>query len=89
MPSLIYTEGFVDDMAQVELASKRQEIFRYTDLLSEFPELGSRNVAKSIVETYGDFVRKLVVKPFLIIYEYHADEDTVYILGLDHQRAAW
>ncbi len=89
MPSLIYTEGFADDMAQVELASKRQEIFRHTDLLSEFPELGSRNLPRSIVQTYGDSVRKLAVKPFLIIYEYREDEDIVYILGLDHQRAAW
>ncbi len=89
MPSLIYTEGFTDDMAQVALASKRQEIFRYTDLLSELPELGSRNLPESIVRIYGGSVRRLAAKPFLVIYEYREDEDAAYILGLDHQKAAW
>ena len=89
MPNLMYTEGFTDDMAQVALASKRQEIFHYTDLLSEFPELGSRNLPESIIQTYGNSIRKFVVRPFLVIYEYREAEDAVYILGLDHQRAAW
>ena len=89
MPELMYTEGFIEDVVQVELESKRKEIFGITDLLSDFPELGSNNLPASIFDCYGGSVRKLAVRPFFIIYEYRESEDAVYLLGLDHQRAAW
>ena len=89
MPELMYTEGFIEDIEQVELESKRKEIFGITDLLSDFPELGSNNLPASIFDCYGGSVRKLAVRPFFIIYEYRESEDAVYLLGLDHQRAAW
>ena len=37
-------------------------------LLSENPELGSRNVRPSLLERYGDGVRKLPVSNFVIVY---------------------
>ena len=89
MPELMYTEGFIEDIVQVELESKRKEIFGITDLLSDVPELGSNNLPASIFDCYGGSVRKLAVRPFFIIYEYRESEDAVYLLGLDHQRAAW
>lgn len=89
MPELMYTEGFIEDIVQVELESKRKEIFGITDLLSDFPELGSNNLPASIFDCYGGSVRKLAVRPFFIIYEYRESEDAVYLLGLDHQRATW
>lgn len=89
MPELMYTEGFIEDIVQVELESKRKAIFGITDLLSDFPELGSNNLPASIFDCYGGSVRKLAVRPFFIIYEYRESEDAVYLLGLDHQRAAW
>ena len=89
MPELMYTEGFIEDIVQVELESKRKEIFGITDLLSDFPELGSNNLPASIFDCYGGSLRKLAVRPFFIIYEYRESEDAVYLLGLDHQRAAW
>lgn len=89
MPELMYTEGFIEDIVQVELESKRKEIFGITDLLSDFPELGSNNLPASIFDCYGGSVRKLAVRPFFIIYEYRESEDAVYLLGLDYQRAAW
>ena len=89
MPELMYTEGFIEDIVQVELESKRKEIFGITDLLSDFPELGSNNLPASIFDCYGGSVRKLAVRPFFIIYADRESEDAVYLLGLDHQRAAW
>lgn len=89
MPELIYTQGFVEDLARVQLASKREEIFGHIDLLADFPELGSANVPESIMQSYGIRIRRLAANPFLIIYEYREDEDAVYLLGLDHQRTAW
>ena len=79
MPELMYTEGFIEDIVQVELESKRKEIFGITDLLSDFPELGSNNLPASIFDCYGGSVRKLAVRPFFIIYEYRESEDAVYL----------
>ena len=58
MPELMYTEGFIEDIVQVELESKRKEIFGITDLLSDFPELGSNNLPASIFDCYGGSVEK-------------------------------
>lgn len=88
MSELIYTDGFVADVAQIPFESERDEIKRHVDLLSGFPELGPSTLPRPLVEQYGGTVRKLVVSPFLIVYEYHEDEDAVYLLGLIHQRSA-
>lgn len=88
MARLVYTEGFVDDLARVERASKRDEIFHYAAMLADFPKAGSPNVAASVVEEYGSALRKLAVRPFLVVYEYREDEDAVYFLGLVHQKKA-
>ena len=89
MPKISYTEQFVADASQIRLASKRAEVKKSIDLLSELPELGSRNLAEYIVRAYGTGVRKLVVKPFDVIYEYDEGDDEVRVLALLHQRAAW
>ncbi len=88
MASLVYTEGFVDDVARVELPSKRAEIFHYAAMLADFPEAGSPNVAASVADEFGNGIRKLAVRPFLIVYEYREVDDAVYFLGLVHQKRA-
>ena len=89
MPEIVYTERFARDYMDVKLESKQNEIIKAIDLLSELPELGSRNLAEYIVHTYGTGVRKLVVNPFDVIYEYDEGDDEVRVLALLHQRAAW
>lgn len=88
MASIIFAEAFIEDMTGVSLASKRAEIMQNIALLEHFPEIGSGLVPSSIRASYGSAVRKLVVNPFDIIYEYHVEVDTVHVLGLIHQRAA-
>lgn len=89
MARLVYADAFVDGMTSVQLESKRDEILGKTDLLASFPELGSTLLPKSIREKYGNDVRKLVAAPFDIVYEYDSQNDTVHILGLVHQCAAY
>ena len=89
MPELVFTEGFIEDARVVALEGKLAEIRGTIDLLGNFPELSSRNLPAFISQLYGDQIRKLVVKPFLVIYEYRPTEDAVYVLGLDHERVAW
>lgn len=86
MPKLIYAEQFIEDMTGVRPESKRDEISSAIDLLSP-PELGSRNLPNSIQLKYGKNVRKFVIDPFDIIYEYLPEANEVHVLALVPQRA--
>ena len=86
MAKLVYSNAFIEDMTAVELASKRDEIFDRIDLLSDFPDLGSTNIPESIRSRFGTSVRKLVIAPFDVVYEYDQTTESVNILGLMHQR---
>ena len=88
MANVVFAEAFIEDMAGVALARKRTEIMRSVALLEHVPEIGSGIVPASIRKAYGTSVRKLIVNPFDIIYEYHPSDDTVHVLGLIHQRTA-
>ena len=89
MARLVYADAFIEDMTAVELSSKRDEIFDKIDLLSDFPDLGSANIPTSIRLRFGSSVRKLVVSPFDVVYEHDQASDSVNVLGLVHQRAAF
>lgn len=89
MTELVYTASFLEDMLSVELESKEEEIFSLCDLLAENPGLGSANLPLSIRQRYGEQVSKLVASPFDVVYEHDMMSDTVFLLGLVHQRASW
>ena len=89
MPEIRYTEQFIEDAASVRLPAKRQELRGRIEQLADFPEIGSANLPESVVRQYGGNVRKLVVNPFIVIYEIDGEDDAVNVLGLIHQRAAW
>ena len=88
MTEVLYASSFFDEMAQVETKRVRDNIMDATDLLAVIPEMGSTNLPASIVEKYGDDVRKLVVSPFLVLYKL-LDDDRVLVLGVMHNRAAY
>ncbi len=88
MAEVIFTEGFMDDVHLVQREEKLDEILDRIALLKENPELGSTLLPQSIRRRFGSHVRKLVVSPFDVIYEYLPQDDAVVVLGLIHQRAA-
>ena len=88
MMELAFSNRFFDDTEGFELEAKQDEILNAIDLLSSVPEMGSRRVPASIEQEFGPCVRKLVVKPFLVIFEIIADEGLLYMHGLVHQRQA-
>lgn len=89
MTRIIYTERFLQDMGQVELQSKQNEIYDCIDLLLSVPSLGSNRLPRAIREEFGDTVRKMSVAPFLVIYEYMDNGDLILVHGLVHQRKAF
>lgn len=89
MAEIVFTEGFMADAAVVQLESKMDEILDRIALLESSPELGASILPASIRRRYGPQARKLVVRPFDIIYDYLPAEDCVVVLTLIHQRGAW
>ena len=84
MAEIVFTEGFMADAAIVE----REEKLDTIALLEDAPEIGSAILPASIRRRYGSQVRKLVVRPFDIIYDYLPKDDAVVVLTLIHQRGA-
>ena len=71
------------------MSNRPGRLLIFIEQLADFPKLESANLPASIVEKYGPHVRKLIVDPFLVVYEIDTTAEVVYILGLIHQRAAW
>ena len=88
MAEIVFTEGFLADAAIVEREEKLDEILGTIELLEDTPEIGSAILPASIRRRYGPQVRKLVVQPFDIIYDYLPKDDAVVVLALIHQRGA-
>lgn len=85
---VVFTHGFERDVAaKVGHASKRKEIVDVAMLVADMPALGSTNVPASVIDKYGDGVRKAVVSPFLIVYELQDGEARM--MGLLHEREAY
>ena len=88
MMQLAFASRFFDDMDSVRLESKQDEIMDAVALLPTIPEMGSRRVPDSILDEFGDNVRKLVVSPFLVVYEIMEQESFIFVHGLIHERQA-
>lgn len=89
MSALIYTEGFIEDMTHVDQELKREELFRAAELVAQLPDIGSKRITQHSKELFGENIRKFVVSPFLLIYRYEPDTDTVYILSLMREFQAY
>lgn len=85
---MVYTDGFLDDAAAVWSDRVQGRLERMLRAIEAFPEIGSPDIPASIQATYVPRVRKAVVEPFDLIYEYDLDTDTVIVYGLVPFRAA-
>lgn len=85
---MIYSEAFLDDAAAVWSPKVRDHLARALAAVESFPEIGSTDVPASIRSQYGEGIRKIVVAPFDLAYEYDAEADAVLVYGLIHYRAA-
>ena len=88
MPRMIYTDGFLDDAAAIWSDRVQDRLERMLRAIEAFPGIGSPDIPASIQAAYGPRVRKVVVEPFDLIYEYDPDADAVIVYGLVPFRAA-
>lgn len=82
MAEVIITNRFVEDAAQIWSERILGHLRNAVTSIEAFPESGSPDVPESIRREFGEGVRKLVVVPFDLVYEYDSSLDTVTIYGL-------
>ena len=73
-------DEFVFALSGVYSERVLDQIKKSVELLADFPEIGSVNVRKSLVNRYGSGIRKLVVSTFIIVYRY--EDGVVDVLAL-------
>ena len=89
MPKMIYSGRFIDDASLIWSDRVMSELFTILKNIEAFPEIGSSNVPGSVKDEFGQNVRKVVVGPFDLVYEYEKSNDMVYVHALVHQRKAF
>lgn len=82
MARMVYSEEFLDSVACIWSGAVKQHLARALQAIEAFPEIGSVDVPPSVRERYGEEVRKFVIAPFDLIYEYDREADTVLVYGL-------
>lgn len=82
MPRVELTERFVNDASDIRSDRVLDHVYRALRNLESFPQMGSTDVPRSIVRELGEGVRKYVVAPFDLIYEYNESSDVVLVYGL-------
>ncbi len=85
---MIYTEGFLEDVANVYSPRVQENLASVLSAVETFPRIGSQSIPASIKERFGERVLKVVVEPFDLIYEYLEEADAVVVYGLVPFRAA-
>lgn len=82
MPRMIYTDGFLDDAAGIWSDRVRNRLGRMLAAIEVFPEIGSTDAPLSIRAQYGSNIRKAIVDPFDLVYEFDPEADCVIVYGL-------
>jgi len=90
MTRTILAERFKKDLRS-KVTSKKvyEEIRTKVKYLNIIPTMGSTDLPESIIQTFGDGVRKLSNPPFLIIYEYDESAELITVYALVHERLAF
>ena len=91
MPSAtpIITERFIRDLSRVYSERVLRGVESLLATLHAAPDIGSHLLPESIRQEFGDNVRKMIVAPFDLIYEYDPAARTVTALALIHAKTAW
>ena len=77
---LVIAEEFAYGLANVYSDTLRKRIFGLLRSIQEFPGMGSADVRDSLVERYGEGLRKIGVSSFVIVYR--LTDTTIEVLSL-------
>lgn len=73
-------DEFIYGLSEIRSASLRERIRNLLHSIKKYPEMGSPDVRRSLVEQYGDGLRKIAVSTFVIIYR--VTDEAVEVLAL-------
>lgn len=82
MARLVVFDGFIDARNDVRSERIRWNVDAMLMTIEQMPGVGSSLLPDSIVAEFGANVRKAVVSPFEILYEYDEATDTAYVYAL-------
>lgn len=87
MPNLVFSRRFAEDLAIMTSSKVEERILKALDNIEAFAELGSKAIPESIVQEFGEDVRRVAVNPFDLIYTFDRTADEARIEALIPQRA--
>ena len=87
MPRLEFSKRFADDLAAVTSPRVEANVMRALDAIESFGSFGFPLMPDSIKKRYGDGIRKVVVRPFGLIYTHYPDKDLVRVEALIYARS--
>ena len=77
---LVISNEFVEALSNISSTALLDRIHGLLQSIHEFPDIGSPNVRKSLVDRYGEGLRKMPVSTFVIVYR--VTDDAIEILAL-------
>ena len=77
---LVISNEFVEALSNISSTALLDRIHGLLQSIHEFPAIGSPNVRKSLVDRYGEGLRKMPVSTFVIVYR--VTDDAIEILAL-------
>lgn len=86
MLNAIFTDEFIDGVAQIYSERVLNELSESLIAIRSFKDLGTGFVRESLRKRYGDDIRKFPVSPFVIVYRYDENRNTVEFLALPHEK---
>ena len=87
MPKLVFAESYFEAVGQITSKRLQQRLIHLLELMQDVPTFGSRKVRGSLKERFGDACMVADLSPFLLVFEYDEENDTVNVYGVVHQRA--
>lgn len=86
MAEIVFSQEAADKLRRIENAGVLRAVIGRVSTLESFPEIGSRVMSERMRFRYGEDIRKLVVRPFDVIYRFDSSVETVWVIDLVHQR---
>ena len=86
---IIATDAFIESACQIYSSKIRNELSNALDTLEVCPEIGSKIVFESLKREFGENIRKYIIGPFDLIYEFFPNDGRIYLYDLVPQRAVY